>query len=851
MFEFKLNGKKISIEEDINFLDYLRDYENLTSVKNGCSEGSCGVCMILVDGKKLRSCLLTTKKVSGKSILTIEGLSLFEKEVYSYSFSKAGAVQCGFCTPGMIISAKSLLDRTLNPTIEEIQKAIKGNICRCTGYIKIIEAIKLAATIFKTGKLLVEDNYQGKIGESIPRIDGKEKILGHAEYVDDMKVEGMIYGSALRSQYPRALVKKIDVSKALKHPEVEAILTAKDIPGKRLLGHLVKDWPALIAEGEITRYVGDALVLVAAKSKNALHEIINSIQVEYEILNPVSCPSEAMKDNAPKIHSDGNILRVERVNRGNVDEAINKSKYVVTNTYYTPFTEHAFLEPESALGIYDNDAVTIFTGSQSVYDEQREIADLLGLPKDKVRTISKYVGGAFGGKEDMCVQHHAALLAWACKKPVKITLSRKESLMIHPKRHAMEIKVTTACDEFGNITAFKGKIIADTGAYASLGGPVLQRACTHAAGPYRCQNVEIEGTAVYTNNPPGGAFRGFGVTQSVFASECNLNLLAEKVGITPWEIRFKNAIEPGQVLPNGQIADKATAIKETLLAVKAEYENNPYSGIACAMKNSGLGVGVPDTGRCKLMIQGGFVHVRTSAARVGQGLATIAMQIVCETTGLQPELIKIDAPDTWQTPDSGTSTASRQTLFTGEAVRIASLKLKDQLLKHSIIELESKTFYGEYQAITDPINSNKENPISHVTYGYASQVVILDETGKLKKVIAAHDVGKAINPISVEGQIEGGVVMGLGYALTEDYPLKKSVPTAKFGTLGLFRATDIPEIKPIIVGKNPLDLAYGAKGIGEITTIPTAPAVQGAYYQLDSKFRKKLPLEETYYRHKK
>lgn len=851
MSEFILNGERINIEEDMNFLEYLREYKNLTSVKNGCAEGACGACMIIVDGKAIRACLFTTVKADGKNILTVEGLSEKEKDVFVWAFSKAGAVQCGFCIPGMIISAKALLDKNLNPSKKEIKAAIRGNVCRCTGYVKIIKAIEMAAEAFRNGGILSDEKYKGKIGENIPRIDAKDKILGTGKYVDDMKVEGMVYGSALRTKYPRALVKSIDISEALEHPEVEAVLTAEDIPGKRFIGHIAKDWPALIAVGEETRYVGDSVALVAAKSKKALKEILNLIKVEYEELEPLSSPSMAMEENAPKIHPDGNILRVEKVKRGNVDEAIANSKYVVTNHYSTPFTEHAFLEPESAIGMPDGDGVIIYTGSQGIYDEQREISELLGLPSEKVRAVSKYVGGGFGGKEDMSVQHHAALLAWHMKKPVKVTLSRKESIMIHPKRHAMEMTITTACDEEGKLTAFKAEIIADTGAYASLGGPVLQRACTHAAGPYRCSNVEIKGTAVYTNNPPGGAFRGFGVTQSVFGSECNLNLLAEKVGISPWEIRFKNAVEPGDVLPNGQIADKGTAIKETIIAVKDAYENNKYAGIACCMKNAGIGVGLPDVGRCNLVVIDGKVHIRTSAACIGQGLGTILTQIICETTNLLPEQIILDLPDTMVAPDSGTTTASRQTVFTGEATRVAALKLKERLLTKSLEECEGEEFYGEYKGITDPINSDKENPVSHVAYGYATQVVILDKDGMVEKVVAAHDVGKAINVTNVEGQIEGGVVMGLGYAFTEDYPLNNSVPTAKFGTLGLFRATDIPEIESIIIEKNTNDLAYGAKGVGEITTIPTAPAAQGAYLKFDGQFRKKLPFDDTAYRKKK
>lgn len=848
MFEFNLNGRKVSTNEEINLLEYLRDYENLTSVKDGCSEGACGACMILVDGKAVRACLFTTTKVNGKEVKTLEGLSEFEKEVYSWAFAEAGAVQCGFCIPGMVISAKALLDVNENPSRKEIKAAIRGNICRCTGYAKIEKAIEMAAEIFRAGKLEIAERYEGKLGESYPRIDAKAKTLGTAAYVNDIKIEGMLYGSALRTKYPRALVRSIDISEAIKHPEAVAVLTAKDIPGKRYIGHLVKDWPAMIAEGEETRYVGDSLALVAAKNKKALKEIINLIKVDYEELKPLSTPEMALTEGSPKIHPNGNILKSERLKRGDVEKAIAEAKYVVTNHYSTPFTEHAFLEPECAIGMPDGDGILIYSGAQSVYDEQREISELLDLSKDKVRSISKYVGGGFGGKEDMSVQHHAALLAWYTKQPVKVTLSRKESIMIHPKRHAMEIDVTTACDEAGNITAFKAKIVSDTGAYASLGGPVLQRACTHAAGPYRISNIEIEGTAVYTNNPPGGAFRGFGVTQSVFAGEANLNLLAEKVGISPWEIRFRNAVEPGESLPNGQIADAGTAIKETLLAVKDVYESSKYAGIACSMKNAGLGVGVPDTGRCKLTIVNGKVHIKTSAACIGQGLGTILVQIVCETTGLLPSQIEVDAPDSILTPNSGTTTASRQTVFTGEAARTAAFELSKKLSSSTLKDMEGQDFYGEYTGVTDPINSDKPHPVSHVAYSYATQVVILNEDGKLHKVVAAHDVGKAINPTNVEGQIEGGVVMGLGYALTEDYPLSNSVPTAKFGTLGLFRATEVPEIQSIIIEKNTSDLAYGAKGIGEITTIPTAPAVQAAYYKLDGKFRTKLPLVSTAYK---
>ena len=848
MVKFKLNGRDVEIEEGRTLINYLREECDLTSVKNGCGEGACGACMVLVDGKATKACILKSDKIEGKEIQTVEGLSDRDKKVFAYAFSEAGAVQCGFCIPGMVISAKALLLKTLNPTLDEVKKALMGNICRCTGYVKIEKAVLMAAEILRENRDVPTVFCKGIVGEEMGRIDAEDKILAEGEYVDDMKIDGMIYGFALRCKYPRALVKNIDYSDAEKLEGVVKVVTSKDIPGERYGGHLKKDWPALIEVGEETRYVGDAIALVAATSMDIARKAADLIKVDYEELEPLSLPEEAMKEGAPKIHKDGNILVREVLKRGNVDEALKNSKYVVTNHYSVPFTEHAFLEPESAVAVPTEEELIVYTGSQSVYDDLHEITHLLGLGEDKVSIISKYVGGGFGGKEDMSCQHHAALLAYLTGKPVKMTLTRAESIKVHPKRHAMEMEFTTACDENGKLTAMRAKIIADTGAYASLGGPVLQRACTHAAGPYNYQNSEVEGIAVYTNNPPAGAFRGFGVTESAFATESNINKLAELVGISPWEIRWRNAIEAGQELPNGQIADSDTAFKDTLLAVKDEYYKSEFAGIACAFKNSGIGVGLPDIGRTILEVQNGKIIIRTSAACIGQGVGTTMTQIVCEVLNIDVNSVVWIQPDTKRTPDAGTSTASRQTLFTGEATRIAALKLKAAIKGNDLNSVNGQEFYGEYYGKTDKMGSEKNNPISHVAYGYATQVVILNKDGSLKKVIAAHDVGKAINPLNVEGQIEGGVVMGLGYALTEDYPLKESIPTAKFGTLGLFRSTMVPEIVPIIVEKSNSKLAFGAKGVGEITCIPTAPAVQNAYYKLDGIFRSKLPLKNTFYK---
>lgn len=849
VFHLTVNGTEFSLENDKKLMRFLRDDLKLKSVKDGCSEGACGTCTVLVDGKPTKACVPMVSKLEGKAVVTVEGLSDWEKKVYTYAFGEAGAVQCGFCIPGMVICAKGLLDVNPNPTRPEAAFAIRNNICRCTGYKKILDAILLAAEIFRAGKLPEEKPEEVKVGTYLHRIDVEEKVLGTGEYVDDVEIEGMIYGSALRSQHPRAVVKAIHTEKAKALPGVVGVFTAADIPGDNKVGHLKHDWDTMIAVGDTTHYLGDAICLVAAETPEILEEAKKLVEVEYEVLEAITDPVEAMKEDSPRvhIHSDGNILAHEHLVRGDAKKAIEEAKYKVTRRYDTPFTEHAFLEPEAAIAMPFDDGVYIYSTDQGTYDTRKECSIMLGIAPEKIIVENKLVGGGFGGKEDVTVQHQAALIAYLTKRVVKVKLTRAESIIVHPKRHPMIMEFTTACDENGYLTGMQATLIADTGAYASLGGPVLQRACTHAAGPYNYQNIDIDGKAIYTNNPPAGAFRGFGVTQSCFATECNLNLLADMVGISPWEIRYRNAIRPGQELPNGQIADPSTGLAETLEAVKDVFENSKYAGVACAMKNAGVGVGLPDTGRVRLFVKDGKVQIHAGASCIGQGIGTVLIQMLCEATGLPIEKLQYSRPNTSMAPDSGTTSGSRQTLVTGEAGRRAGIQLAEDLKKHTLEELEGKEYYAEYLAKTDKMGSDKPNPVSHVAYGYATQVCILKEDGTVDKIVAAHDVGKAVNPKSVEGQIEGGVVMSMGYALTEKYPLENGVPKAKYGTLGLFRANKVPEVESIIIEKPGIDVAYGAIGIGEITSIPTAPAIQAAYYKYDGEFRTTLPMENTPY----
>ena len=953
-YTFTVNGVVRTTEEDKPLLRYLRDDLKLYSVKDGCSEGACGTCTIVVDGRAVRSCVLTTGRAQGKSILTVEGLTLKEKEAFVYAFGTAGSVQCGFCIPGMVMAGKALIDRNPEPTDDEIKEAIRGNICRCTGYKKIIAGIRRAAAVLR-GEEEIKDivqfsvdrkdgyyefisergtlydpalasgitNYRNTrhsarfgVGQNVFRIDVRRKVLGYGKYPDDIGPEyfvpvdkperivelagwpeekladelangritanmnisregessciacttvpadmpPMAYCSAVRSDYPRALVKKIYKEKAESLPGVLGVLTAEDVPNNKV-GHIQQDWDVMIAEGDVTRMVGDTICLVVAESPYIVEKAKKAIKVEYEPLEPVRNIYEARAEGAPFIHEKGNLCQSRHVVRGDAAKALAESAYTVTGSFSTPFTEHAFLEPECAVSYPYKDGVKVLSTDQGAFDTRKEICHMFGWLNTPERVVveNQLIGGGFGGKEDVTTQHLTALAAMKFGRPVKYKFSRSESLRVHPKRHAMEGTFTIGCDENGILQGLDCEINFDTGAYASLCGPVLERACTHSVGPYNYHNTDIRGFGYYTNNPPAGAFRGFGVCQSQFAFESLLNVLAEKVGISPWEIRYRNAIEPGLELPNGQIADISTALKETLEAVKPYYDKAPKDsvGIACAMKNAGVGVGLPDKGRAKLVVEDGIVRIYVAASDIGQGCQTVFCQDVAEAANLPIYKIWYGVASTENSPDSGTTSGSRQTLVTGEAVRGAAMKLKAAMNDYGVTEdtldrLNGMEFYHEYYEPTDPLGSSKPYPKSHIAYGYATNVVVLDKEGRVTDVYAAFDAGKVTNPLSMSGQIEGGVLMGMGYALTEDWPLKDCVPTAKYGTLGLLRSTDIPNIHTIHVEKSELlGVSFGSKGIGEITTIPAAPAVAGAYYARDGVLRTTLPIKDSYYSRKK
>lgn len=859
MTSFKVNGCLVTPSKNQKLLRFLRDELHLTAAKDGCSEGACGACTVIIDGETCKSCVPDTDSLAGKNVITVEGLTEWEQQVYSFAYAEAGAVQCGFCIPGMIMCSKALLDKNPEPTEQEIAYALRNNYCRCTGYVKIIAAVKLAAKILRDGVLPEKGADDWKLGSRVQRLDANEKALGYGKYPDDYYPDGMLYGSALRSKYPRARVLSIDTSKAKALPGVAAVLTAEDVPGENMVGHLKHDQYSFVPVGELTHYLGDVIALVAAEDRETAEKAKKLIKVEYEVLPAVHNIQEAAAPDAPKVFEQDkdNICAYKHISRGNADEAIKNARHVISHHFETPWTEHAFLEPECAVAYIDNDRdVFVYSTDQSAHQTLHECKLLLGTEKVKVQNA--LVGGGFGGKEDMTVQHFAALITYITKRPVKVKLTRAESLLVHPKRHHFEMDFTMGCDENGMILGVKAKVASDTGAFMSLGGPVLERACTHAAGPYTYQNFDIEGTAYYTNNPPAGAFRGFGVTQTCFVTESLLNMMADEVGITPWEIRYRNAIRPWGVLPNGQIVDDSTGLVETLEAVKEDYDAAMAAGkpvgLGCAMKNAGVGVGIPDTGRVKLIVEADEkLHIFTGASCIGQGLGTVLVQMIVTNTDLRHDEIIYERSNTWISPDSGTTSGSRQTLVTGEACRRACEKFMEARKQgQSLKDMVGEVFYGEYLAKTDPLGADVPNPVSHVAYGYATQVCILDpKTGRIEKMIAAHDVGKAVNPLSCEGQIEGGVVMSMGFALREQYPIDENCkPIEKYGSLGLFRAHEIPEIKAIVVDKPGLNVACGAIGIGEITSIPTAPAITDAYYRYDKERRYSLPIANTPYERK-
>jgi selenium-dependent xanthine dehydrogenase len=850
--EFTLNDRSMDIEmrPGASLLEVLREGAGLTSMKDGCApEGSCGACTVIVDGRACVSCAQPAERVAGKRVVTQEGLSEAERRAWADAFVVAGASQCGFCSPGIVMKAEAFLAKNPSPSRQEVARALAGNLCRCTGYVKIIDAIGYAAAA-KRGEPIPEVDRSGRVGSRTGRYEGAELALGDKPYVNDLRAPEMLHGAIRFSDHPRARIVRIDTSRAEAHPGVVAVTTWKDVPGERTQGAITQDWRQFVAEGEVTSYVGDMLVAVAAETRAEARDAAALVEVEYEVLEPVTDPFEAMARSAPALHPGGNVLSVAVVRRGDADAALGTAAHVVTETFRTQFIEHAFLEPESSFAIPvgangHGPSVHVYSQGQGVWEDRRQIASFLGLEEERVRVTQVSAGGAFGAKEDLNVQGHAALLAQKTGRPVLLTLSRKESLAFHAKRHPLTMTYTAGCDAEGHLVALRARIVGDTGAYASVGDKVLERAAGHACSAYRILNVDIDSRAVYTNNPPCGAMRGFGVNQTNFAMEGVLDMLAEKVGIDGWEIRWRNALEVGERFGTGQLLGPGVGLKKTLEAVKDAYRSARYAGIACGVKNTGIGNGMAEYGKAVLRPEAdGTVTLFHSWTEMGQGCHTALQQIACEELGLPADSVRIIV-DTERELDTGQTTASRSTTLGGRAIIEAAAKLKGALNGRRFEDLAGQEFYGEFVADWTTTNDAPE-PVTHMAYAWCTQVAMLDEDGRLVKMLAAHDVGKAINPTLIEGQIEGAIHMGLGHALSEEFVVEAGVVvTDTLKSLNIIPPAGMPEIECILVEEPQPEGPYGAKGVGEGPLVPTASAVAAALYAFDGVRRTRLPMKDS------
>ena len=844
-----VNGQSVELEtgSSDSLLELLRERVGLRSMKDGCApEGSCGACTVIVDGRAVVSCAQPASRFDGREVLTLEGLPAERRTQWSDAFVAAGASQCGYCSPGLVMKAEALLRRVPSPSDGEIRQALAGNLCRCTGYVKIIEAIR-AVALGERAAPTESERAVPDIGSPAPRYGGRAQVLGEQLFVGDMTAPGMLHGAVRFSDHPRARVVGIDTAAATAVPGVVRVATWRDVPGERLQGLLDADWPVLVAEGEETRYVGDMIGFVAAETREAARRAASLIEVEYEVLDPVCDPEAALAPGAPLLHPGGNLLSTSVVRFGDATAAFAESAHVATGTFTTQRIEHAFLEPEAALAQPEAGGLHVFSQGQGAWEDRRQVASLLGLAETAVRVTQVPTGGAFGGKEDLGPQGPAALLAFLTGRPVLVRFTRADSLRFHPKRHPMTLDFTVGCNDEGRLTGVKARIVGDTGAYASVGAKVLERAAGHACGPYRVPNVDVESRTVYTNNPPCGAMRGFGVPQVTFALEGLIDELAERVGIDGWEIRWRNALDEGDRFGSGQVLGPGVGIKRTLLAVRDAYRGARYAGIGCGVKNTGIGNGVIEKGRALLCPEpDGTVTLRHSWTEMGQGIHTALRQIAAHELGIDPAQIHV-VVDTERELDTGETTASRATLLGGQAVVRAARALRREVERCGWDEVVGREFKGEFTVDwTTQLGSDEPDPRTHIAYGWATQVVILDDDGHLARVVAAHDVGRAINRQVLEGQVEGGVHMGLGYALSEEFAVEGGRPRNEtLKSLNLIPPSGMPPVEVILVEEEQPEGPYGAKGAGEAVLVPTAAAVAGALYSFDGIRRRALPMRDS------
>jgi len=919
VMKLTINGTEYDLEvaPDAKLADVLRRSLGLTGTKIGCGDGQCGACVVLLDGRPVRSCIFPARRAAGKQVLTIEGLAASwgdpdELHPLQRAFIDHGAVQCGFCTPGMLMSAASFWNKmvTSSPsppvTDEALKRALGRNACRCTGYASLLRAFRSAIHEVQTGEPLPPIEIETVsplrvIGRSFPRPDVVDKVTGAARFTDDIAFPGMLHGATLRAAYPHARLLSIDTSQAAALPGVRAVLTHEDVPGRNRHGLVYQDWPVLCEDK--VRYMGDAVALVAADRPEIAVEALELIDVAYEPLPVVSSAEQARRPDAPLVHEDwdgGNLLAHIKVRHGDVEQGFAEADVVVEREYHSPMYDHMFMEPECSIGVpagYDAEhpKLTVYVASQIPYDDRDQIAAAMNLPPEQVRVIGPLMGGGFGGKEDIAGQIHAALLAQATGRPIKILYSRAESVLAHPKRHATTVRIRTGAKKDGRLIAGQAELLGDAGAYASLSTKVLTRATTHATGPYQVPHAKIDCYAMYTNNPPAGAFRGFGVPQSAFAVEQNMDILAHELGMDPFELRRKNALRVGSTTATGQVLRESVGLLDCLDWVESQVRELPSPpphlhlnvawGIAAAYKNTGLGGGADDAAGAEIEVYpDGTAEVRSSSADMGQGLTTVLAQCAAEELGLPLDRVRVLLSDTDLTPDGGPTTASRQTFVTGNAARLAARAMRQRLagvaaerwnVPPDTIIFENGELRGNGQAapvsevvqwlieegrgtrLTTRYTAPKTRPLGqggdmHFAFGYgvqAAQVAVDQHTGEVQvlRIVAASDAGRAINPQALLGQIEGGLMMGLGFTLTEEYRIEDGVPqTVRWRDYKVPLIRHMPEMDLHIVEHPTSAGPYGAKGIGELPSIPTAPAICNAIYNAVGVRVQRLPVRSEW-----
>ena len=842
---FLLDGELVTAlpEPGSSALDLLRDRLGVHCLQRGCGQGSCGACTAIVDGKARPTCAMPAERLAGRSVITARGISTDEQDLYVEAYSQTGGFQCGFCTPGLVLRTKALLDRDPNPDRATILRALGPHVCRCTGWHGVIRAVGLAAAL-RRGEPATPGAEPTGLGRSAPRYQARELILGERPFIADRSAPGMLHGALVFVPHPHCRLLAIDPSSALAIAGVHSVVTAQDVPGERWQGLLRKDWAPLLPIGAESACVGDVVAAVAAETRALARRAASLVRLEVERLDPVLELDQAAQD--PSLVQGSSSIR-----RGDTRAALDGSALVIRETFHTQRVDHGFLEPEAALARpTPGGGLHLLSCGQGVFDDRRQLASFLALDPERIEVELGGAGGAFGGREDLSVQPHAALLALATQRPVLVELSMEESLRTHPKRHPLVLHYAMGFDAQGLITAMEAEILGDTGGHASVGEKVLERAAGHSGGPYHIPCARVTATAVRTHNPTCGAMRGFGANQAAFALEGCLERAAEALGIDPLELRLRNAAREGSSLVTGQRVGADAGIVATLEAIRPHYEQARLEGkavgLACGLKNVGLGNGYPEQGKALLeVVSDQQVVIHTGFTEMGQGHATVLRQAAAEITGLPIECFSVRTT-TARDVDVGMTTSSRATFLGGWGIKLAAEALREALDAAGLEPLVRRRFLGVWDAPdTHAPEADVEEPVIHWAYAWATQLAILDDHGKLDRIVAAHDVGKALNPLACQGQIEGGVHMGAGYALSEELTVSDGWPDTTYRHLGILPAKHTPQVEVILVEVPAEHGPWGAKGIGEVCLVPTAPAIAHAVHAFDGSWPTVLPMRNS------